>query len=205
LSEYPWALQHLGEKDSRSILDIGSDPLFALLVYYFLGWGKDARKFVEHRAWTDAGKVGCASLYQAGLFFSLRDIWRKIPQWNTVIGLPEQLTFVKDESFDTITNISVMEHLSDEMIEDWFAFMARVLKPEGTILLTADWINGYDVGHDHSSADLRNFDFRDAIERSGLHLVDPNPTQIPWMEGYQAPPLASPGEIIVYGIKLQKS
>jgi SAM-dependent methyltransferase len=74
-------------------------------------------------------------------------------------------TALKDESFDAVFSISVLEHIASERLSDCFGDMARILKPGGKMLHAIDVYL-----HERPRAVARINEYRQFAEQQSLRL-----------------------------------
>lgn len=91
---------------------------------------------------------------------------------NMVCKVGQSSSLIQDSSIDFIFSISVLEHVPDENIIQFFEDTARILRPGGTVLHLID-------AYVHSSSDKnsriheRIKNYRSAVEISNLKFEDP--------------------------------
>lgn len=130
--EWPWALAWY--EPGMKVLDIGSDPLFSLLLLR-----EGATDVTLHHTSQDTQNLGKALIHSVG-WVSLQDPWadndRKLKMlW----GYPDQFD-IPDATYDIIYNLSVMEHVEPENWESWLEATWRMLKPGGLMVMTCDYL-----------------------------------------------------------------
>ncbi len=62
------------------------------------------------------------------------DVGPRIKLIDALLGQPETSSIISDNSFDIVTSISVVEHVPEENLTDFFADSLRVCKPGGVVL-----------------------------------------------------------------------
>ncbi len=144
-------------KDTR-FLEIGSGPLtLAIPLMQELNPGNytgvDVRGSVTNLAYLEISKAGLAG---------------RNPR--LIVATDFGAAALADETFDMLWSFSVLYHLSDDLVEDWFANVKRRLKPDGRY-----WAN-YNDGMEESRWLEFPFLSRDAsfyeqiAEKNGLSL-----------------------------------
>lgn len=115
--EYPWAFYNSGLKSCMKILDIGTG--YSTFPIYIRN---------------EIPEVNIYSLDPSFISYSVKHL----PCVKLRKGIIENIPF-KNNSFDLIFCISVLEHLSSRNQEKGFKEIYRVLKPGGRFILTVDY------------------------------------------------------------------
>jgi len=132
--EWPWALEWI--EPGQKVLDIGADATFAL---HCLRAG--VGEVTMHHTAFDTEHLGRVLVHTVG-WTRAHDIFRKLDRKLKLIwGYPDQLD-VPDETYDVVTNLSVMEHVEPENWRGWMEFCYRVLKPGGLLVMSCDYLCG---------------------------------------------------------------
>lgn len=201
--EWPWALSWC-DQDAK-IFDIGSDPLFSLLLLV-----EGNREVTLHHTCEDVPNLGKALLHGVG-WVDLEKAWRHYAdKLKMVYGYPEQLDLAP-EIYDVIFNISVMEHVEEE---NWFGWMDatwKLLKPGGRLVMTCDYL--LKVPESGQVIDIINHPFEQFFNSLDVEFLTPT-AHIPWHEDFvpaileEAAELTHPanedGTYTVYGFAVRK-
>lgn len=163
--EYPWVYSKIRSKGER-ILDVGTNLMFWL---YMHAIGHDIS---IHHTSHDISQLGATS---TGVGWLTAAAYLRDAKFQAYVGEPEDLD-IKDETFDTITNVSVMEHLPTRKFEPWLNGLWRVLKRGGRMIVTCDW--PYEMEYGQGLPSYCNHDWRKFIENTGAVLSDAD--EVPW-------------------------
>lgn len=171
--EWPWALSFFKKGDK--VFDVGSDPLFSLLLLR-----EGAEDITLHHTSVDVPNLGKALVYSLG-WVTLKDVWKcHDDKLKMVYGYPHQLDLMP-EIYDTVFNLSVMEHVEAENWHSWMESTWRLLKPGGTMVMTCDYLLHSEEGEPHGIINHRLNEFFDAVDCEFL-----TPTHhIPWHPDFQ--------------------
>jgi SAM-dependent methyltransferase len=139
-----------------------------------------------------------------------------------VLGLPQDL-HIKEGTYDVIYCISTIEHVPPSDFMNWLNASWRLLKPGGSIAVTADYLTNQPMGYGHWEHRfcMGNHDLWSWIQETGGELLHADPKEIPgspefddkifldpdvWNEPYPAVPadVDFHGNFTVYGFVLKK-
>lgn len=165
--EYPWALERAQLRPGEAVLDAGCGASIFPVYLASKGFPTTAVDVNTPRR--------LAKLHGVSIRYSEADL-AELPY--------------RDESFDTIFCISVIEHLPAERIAGALAEMRRILRPGGRLLLTTDFYRDssanlwYQGPGECFPVDWNFFD-RDTLERRllrapGLRLAGRLDTRADW-------------------------
>jgi SAM-dependent methyltransferase len=166
--EYPWAYERVTERGPKqTVVDVGGSLgglQFVLaseghrvvtvdpgLEAHGLGWDVDAATF-------------CRMCRVFGAPVELH------PTTLGGAGLP-------DGAADVLLSVSTIEHFADPDLDEWSEHAARVVKPDGIVVLTIDlFLDCHPFAPRPSNAFGRNVDVCRLLEQSGLRLVEGDPS-----------------------------
>jgi SAM-dependent methyltransferase len=203
--EYPWSLERC--PPAGHILDIGSDPK------WYAGLIGMGHKVVSHHVYsnaTDRGRIHAWENNGTG-GIPMNAFYEKYKHQATcLLGFLDDLTYVKDNYFDTIYCLSVIEHVPTEELMPLLDGMVRMLKPDGRLCITADWYPHYAVGEGKQGF-VTNYDLSPLLDK----LVPVTPmNEIPWQPDFKSSEVFSDNDVlsmpwgedflVVYGLALQK-
>lgn len=174
IAEYPFAL--LNAPPKGKILDIGSDTRFHCAL---LGSGVEDITF--HKTWVDADCTGRVLVHAgntAHMVWTNKCYEKYMHNLKGMWGLPEDLDWVPSEMFDTVYNLSVIEHVPVESFPYWADFMWRMLKPGGRCAITCDWFVAFGVG-DGINGGTMNHDWQPFFSKWGVQ-PEQSPNELPW-------------------------
>lgn len=163
-SEFRYVLEHLDVTAGHRVLDIGSPKLLSLFLASRVGasiWATDLVDdfFLPYAA------------YAASVLGS--------EQKRYVIETQDARTLTyRDESFDRVFSVSVVEHIPDDGDARAMREIARVLKPGGIVCLTVPWSDRGYLEECHApgpdlywvgSSDREKVFYQRAYDRRSLH------------------------------------
>jgi SAM-dependent methyltransferase len=132
ITEWPWALDWF--KPGMKVFDVGSDPLFSLLLLK-----EGATDITMHHTYCDTQNLGKGLLHSVG-WVSLHDVWaRHRDKLKMVWGDLDKLD-LPSAGYDIVYNLSVMEHVEPDRWESWMEACWRILKPGGLLVMTCDYL-----------------------------------------------------------------
>ncbi len=168
--EYPWILHNA--PPVGKIFDIGTNPQFSCSL---LGMGVE--RLVAHHTYLDIDYFSKIALWEneSGGRKICYGQYRK--QIQAVLGMLDTLDFIKDEFFDTIYCISVIEHLPPEEVGPLIDGIWRLLKPGGTAAITCDWFVNFSLG-DGIQEKIVNHDLSPHLARN--QMVAEADEDLPW-------------------------
>lgn len=168
--EYPWVWKQIKSK-AEKILDVGTNIQFWLPMF---AMGYDITIHHTSHDLHDMGACSTGVGWASGAHY-LRD-----KPFKAIVGSPPDLDFVKDNSFDTILNVSVMEHVPPPHFEQWLDGLWRILKPGGRMICTCDWPVRLKFGEGvNGSSWFVNHDWRPFIHRTGADVSEAE--GVPWL------------------------
>jgi SAM-dependent methyltransferase len=201
--EYPWAMKHC--PPVGNVLDIGSDPK------WFVNLVAKGHKVVAHHTYHDTAVRGRIHPWEPDGGISLEKFYREHKhQTLGVLGLLEDLNFIRDEYFDTIYCLSVIEHVQRDEINGLLSNLVSLLRPGGKLCITADWFTEFGVGGGVEGY-VVNYDL-DALS----HVLKPvTPLdEVPWHHNFNRQKLFSDPDVVctmwgerfmvVYGVVFEK-
>jgi len=175
--EYPWALH--AAPPQGNILDVGSESQFHCAL---LGLG---HRVTSHHSPLDTPTLGRMFGWEADYHggISLEQCYMKYREkFTLVMGFLDQLQFIRDEVFDTIYCISVIEHVFQEELDPLMQGMWRLLAPGGKMCITCDFWPSWNM-NDGINEKVNNWDLMPFVKELG---VEPGPltSEIPGHEDY---------------------
>lgn len=183
--EYPWVHEKLGEKNGK-VLDVGTNLMFWVFLHSI---GYD---IAVHHTSHDIASIGATA---TGVGWLTAAPYLKDKKFQVYVGEPDELD-LKDEVFDTITNISVMEHLPNWKFEKWLYGLWRMLKRGGRMIVTCDW--PYEFGFGDGLKNYVNHDWRPFIAKTGAILSEAD--EVPWASDITAEKIDSDQDVVTVGI-----
>lgn len=171
--EYPWVLENCPPRGP--LLDIGHDLRFLCGIVEM-----GVTPIVAHSVFFDVVAIGRVFPWLEGYNGGLRlEKWysRHRHDITHVVGLLQDLDYIRDESFETIYCLSVIEHVLPDDLAPLMEGMWRLLKPGGRLALTCDWFQDWPVG-DGIEQKVINYDLGQFFDRWG---VEPEQNrELPW-------------------------
>lgn len=169
--EYPWALDRIDDLNQK-VLDIGSNPQFVISLHSI-----GIKDLTIHHTSHDLHQVGAVFVGKFG-WVPASSFFRK-RRFKAVFGLPQELD-IKDNAYDVITNLSVMEHVPPGEFERWLGGLWRMLKPGGRMIVTTDWPIDFAIGEMISTDNIfANHDWMPFIRETGAELIE-GAEDCPW-------------------------
>lgn len=171
--EYPWVFKQIKSKGEK-ILDVGTGLQFWIALH---AWGYDV---TIHHTQHDLDHMGATS---TGVGWCSGSTYLRDRPFKALVGLPQDLDFVKDGYFDTILNVSVMEHVPAVAFEPWLDGLWRLLRPGGKMICTCDWPYEYPLGEgvEGNPNFFINHDWSKFIQRVGADVTEAD--GVPWANG----------------------
>lgn len=177
--EYPWAVAAMGNEfvDKRPrILDLGANEQFSLALVE-AGVTKD---LVIHHTWTDSQHMGIITM-RCGLVPLMYPRQKHKDRFTIFWGSPHQFPWV--EEFDVIFNLSIMEHIEEENLRDWFTYSWRALKPGGKLVFTIDYMPEEPLGTNNKDIGIQNHDLSFMLETDAV-MEQAVLEELPWSKEY---------------------
>lgn len=170
--EYPYVMDMLNKYAPKGkVLDIGSALTF--LPYYLAHKGYQVQSLDYDQQmidWSEAIKTKLEDDINPGFDYK--------PLHSYAQGDVTDLQF-EDNSFDVVTNVSVLEHLPFDMIMKSADSIYRVLKPGGIFICTLDCLVSGDGHEEHMPLDDKQFKKFLGILTDKFDLVEENVSSSP--------------------------
>lgn len=166
--EFPWVYEQIAAAGGpRDVLEIGGGV--AGLQYVLAAEGHRVTNVDPGVTPPEAVRTGTDFSIDAGWHERLSKVFDApvtlISKTIATAGLP-------DDSFDVVLSVSAVEHFTDESFEELYAHLARVLRPSGLAVFTADLFLDLEPFTTRTSNRFgRNVDVSNLLERCGLELV----------------------------------
>ena len=178
--EYPWTLENC--PPNGKVFDFGHNLQFSVGL---LGLGVE--HVTVHSIFIDINGIGrifpWENDFHGGIF--VNKCYEKYKHNVTnVLGLPQDLDFIKDESYDTVYCLSVIEHVPEAEVSGVAEFMWRILKPGGKLAFTCDWYPKFAVG-DGIESYVINHNLGEYLAKWNVKPEQPL-TEIPWSKEFDS-------------------
>lgn len=149
--EWPWALQQLDPKPNQTLLDVGSG--WSVLQYAL---ARRCHKLITMDPDPEAGPRARQTALQLGIH-NIQSVRRGLPK---LVG--------PSDYYDSVSCISVLEHLEDVDLLACLHELLRVLKPSGKLVLTCDVV----IDGEQPDYHLHWKGFLDLLQKLGAHYLD---------------------------------
>ncbi len=186
--EWPWAIDWI--EDGDKVFDVGSDPTFGL---HCLRNG--VVDFTMHHTCFDTEHLGRILIHSVG-WITAAPIFRKhARKLKMVWGYPDQID-IPDETYDVVTNLSVMEHVEPENWRSWMDFCWRILKPGGLLVMSCDYLVG-EHPDEGQKIDITNHPYWEFFSEKMGWGFQHSMTHVPWHPSYDPSQLVDDPDVLV--------